>query len=450
MFPLTREVPCGKIGKKDKVVWIMHDRRALRRSQHAYIWEACLEYLISILVSGTFLAQITMELGFTDGQIGVISSIISLGCLFQLASMFLHRRTVKKFVVGMSIANQLLFMLLYAVPMVPLSQTAKQIIFVVFILLAYGVYYFAHPKKINWLMSLVEDGNRGRFTATKEMVSLAVGIGFSYAMGLVVDYYREAGNVTAAFTVSAVVMVVLMVLHTVTMAISVEIPMEIREEKSSVRNFFRNFLNVARQKDVVRVAIVFALWYLGSHCTTALYGTFQLKELGLAQSVTTLLVAAGSLTRILVSRPLGALADRFSFTTMIRLCLILAVAAFGSVALATPATGVICFLIYNIFYGAAMGGINSALTNLVFDYAPITQRADALAFCQSLAGICGFLAGVASSQFVGYMQERNNQLFGRTMYAQQITSLVAVAFLVVTIVYISVAFRTRKKVATDA
>lgn len=423
----------------------MYERKTLRRSQHAYIWEACLEYLISILVSGTFLAQITMELGFTDGQIGVISSIISLGCLFQLASMFLRRRTVKKFVVGMSIVNQLLFMLLYAVPMVPLSRTAKQVIFLFFILLAYGVYYFAHPKKINWLMSLVEDGNRGRFTATKEMVSLAVGIGFSYAMGLVVDYYQEVGNLVAAFTVSAIVMAGLMILHTITMMISVEIPMDIQEEKSSVRNFFRNFLEVARHKEVVRVAIVFALWYLGSHCTTALYGTFQLKELGMAQSVTTLLVAAGSLTRIVVSRPLGALADRFSFTTMIRLCLILAVAAFGSVALATPATGVICFLIYNVFYGAAMGGINSALTNLVFDYAPVSQRADALAFCQSLAGICGFVAGVVSSRFVGYMQARGNQLFGQTVYAQQITSVVAVAILLVTVLYISVAFRKREK-----
>ena len=424
---------------------VNYNTKEMKRSRNAYVAEACLEHLIALLMSGTFLAQITMDLGFTDSQIGVISSIISLGCLFQLASMFLRKRTVKKFVLGMSIANQLLFMLLYVVPVVPISQGVKQGIFLVFIILTYAIYYFAHPKKINWLMSLVEDGNRGKFTATKEMVSLGVGIAFSYGMGLVVDYFKEAGDLNAAFIISAIVVAGLMILHSITMILSAEVPTDVKDEKVSVRNFFRNFLAVTKHKDVVRVAFVFALWYFGSHCTTALYGTFQLKELGMAQSVTTLLVAAGSITRILVSRPLGVLADRFSFTTMIRLCMGLAAIAFGCVIFATPATGLICFLLYNIFYGAAMGGINSALTNLVFDYAPTEQRSDSLAFCQSLAGICGFVAGVIASRFVGHVQGNGNQLFGISIYAQQVTSLIAVVFVVATILYITFAFNKKKQ-----
>lgn len=417
----------------------------MKRSRNAYVAEACLEHLVALLMSGTFLAQITMELGFTDSQIGVISSIISLGCLFQLASMFLRKRTVKKFVLGMSIANQVLFMLLYVVPVVPISQSVKRIIFLVFIISAYAIYYFAHPKKINWLMSLVEDGNRGKFTATKEIVSLSVGIIFSYVMGLVVDYFKEIGNIGVAFIVSAVVLTGLMILHSITMIISAEIPTEVKEEKVSVKNFFRNFLAVTKHKDMVRVAFVFALWYFGSHCTTALYGTFMLKELGMAQSVTVLLTAAGSLTRIFVSRPLGAFADRFSFTTMIRVCMGLAAVAFGCVMFATPATGLICFLLYNILHGAAMGGINSALTNLVFDYSPVEQRSDSLAFCQSVAGVCGFVAGVLASRFVGYVQGNGNQLFGIPVFAQQVTSLVAMVLVVFVILYITVAFRKKKQ-----
>ena len=424
---------------------VNYNTKEMKRSRNAYIAEACLEHLVALLMSGTFLAQITMDLGFTDSQIGVISSIISLGCLFQLASMFLRRRTVKKFVLGMSITNQLLFTLLYVIPVTPISQGIKQIVFLVFILSAYAVYYFAHPKKINWLMSLVEDGNRGKFTATKEIVSLAVGIVVSYGMGLVVDYYKAAGDLHTAFIISAVVVAVLMILHSITMIMSTEVPTDVKDEKVSVRNFFRNFLAVTKHKDVVRVAFVFALWYFGSHCTTALYGTFQLKELGMAQSVTTLLAAAGSITRILVSRPLGAFADKFSFTTMIRVCMGLATIAFACVAFATPETGLICFLLYNVFHGAAMGGINSALTNLVFDYAPTEQRSDSLAFCQSLAGICGFVAGLIASEFVGYVQGNGNMLFGIPVYAQQVTSLVAVLFVVATILYITFAFNKKKQ-----
>lgn len=425
---------------------VNYNTKEMRRSRNAYIAEACLEHLVALLMSGTFLAQITMNLGFTDSQIGIISSIISLGSLFQLASMFLRRRTVKKFVLGMSITNQLLFMLLYVIPVTPLSQGIKRAVFLVFIILAYAVYYFAHPKKINWLMSLVENGNRGKFTASKEIVSLAVGTVFSYGMGLVVDRYKADGEIGTAFVISAIVLTALMIMHSITMFISAEVPTDVKDEKISVRNFFKNFLAVTKHKDVVRVAFIFALWYFGSHCTTGVYGTFQLKELGLAQSVTTLLAAAGSITRIIVSRPLGAFADRFSFTTMIRVCMVLAVIAFGCVAFATPATGLICFLLYNLFHGAAMGGINSALTNLVFDYAPVEQRSDSLAFCQSLAGICGFMAGLIASEFVGYVQSNGNTLFGIPVYAQQITSLIAVAFIVVTVLYITFAFPKGKKV----
>ena len=424
---------------------INYETVEMKRSRYAYVAEACLEYLVAVLMSGTFLTQITMDLGFSDSQIGVISSVISLGCLFQLVSMFLRKRTVKKFVLGMSIANQLLFMLLYVVPVTEFPQSVKRGAFLVLIILAYAVYYFAHPKKVHWLMSLVEDGNRGKFTATKEIFSLAVGVVFSYSMGLVVDRYKAAGNLKTAFVVSAIVVAGLMILHSVTMFITAEIPADVKEENVSFRSFFRNFLAVIKHKDVVRVSVVFALWYFGSHCTTALYGTFQLKELGMAQSATTLLAAAGSVTRILVSRPLGAFADKFSFTTMIRVCMGLAAIAFGCVAFATPATGLICFLLYNIFYGAAMGGINSALVNLVFDYAPSEQRADSLAFCQSLAGICGFGAGLLARRFVGYVQGNGNKLLGISVFAQQITSLAAVGFVGITILYITVAFRKKKQ-----
>jgi MFS family permease len=123
----------------------------------------------------------------------------------------------------------------------------------------------------------------------------------------------------------------------------------------------------------------------------------------------------------------------------------LAAVAFGCVMFATPATGLICFLLYNILHGAAMGGINSALTNLVFDYSPVEQRSDSLAFCQSVAGVCGFVAGVLASRFVGYVQGNGNQLFGIPVFAQQVTSLVAMVLVVFVILYITVAFRKKKQ-----
>lgn len=179
-----------------------------------YILQAGLEYLISILVAGSYLATLTKELGFSDSLTGILSSVISLGCLFQLLSIFIRRRAVKSLVIVMSILNQLLFMFLYVVPIINISSKAKTIIFIICIFSAYLIYNVAHPKKINWLMSLVDDHHRGQFTANKEIISLLAGMAFSYGMGSLVDYYTEQNRHRTAFILSALVIFVLMLLHT--------------------------------------------------------------------------------------------------------------------------------------------------------------------------------------------------------------------------------------------
>ena len=82
------------------------------KNQILYIIEAALEYFISSLVGGSYLALLTTYLGFSDSLTGILSSIISLGGLFQLLSMFVRRRKIKTFVVVFSVLNQILFLLL--------------------------------------------------------------------------------------------------------------------------------------------------------------------------------------------------------------------------------------------------------------------------------------------------------------------------------------------------
>ena len=129
-----------------------------------YIIEAVLEYLISILVADMYLAALNKGLGISDSVTGILSSVISLGCLLQLIATLIHRGRTKRLVMALSIINQLLFMLLYVIPLTGWEQSSKQVIFIVSIVLAYFFYNIAHPMKINWLMSLVDDGKRGRFT----------------------------------------------------------------------------------------------------------------------------------------------------------------------------------------------------------------------------------------------------------------------------------------------
>ena len=410
--------------------------RDLSRSRVLYLFEAALEYLISILVAGSFLATLTKELGISDSLTGILSSVISLGCLFQLLSLSIRRTAVKKLVVVFSILNQVLFMLLYVIPLTDFSQQTKTVLFVALIFSAYLIYNIVHPKKISWLMSLVEDTRRGSFTATKEILSLVLGMVFSFVMGAAVDHCFAIGQPRAAFILSAVVIFVLMVWHSLTMLFAVEQPSPRPEQK----NFRQVLLELIKNKHVRNITVVFLLYYISTYISTPFYGTYQIGELGLSLTFIASIAMSGSVSRILVSKFWGEYADKRSFAAMVEKCFIFLALSQLCVVFAIPSTGKVLFTLYYILHGIALGGINSALTNLIFDYVPSEKRADSLAITQAFAGLTGFLITLCVSPLVSLIQKNGNTLFGLPLYAQQAVTVIALLFTVAAIFYTRLTF----------
>lgn len=415
--------------------------KRLKIGRIMYVLEAAFEYFISILVAGSFLATLTAELGMSDSLTGILSSVISLGCLFQLLSVTVRPARLKPTVVVMSILNQLLFMLLYVVPLFDLSNTLKSVLFTVFIFAAYFIYNVAHPKKINWLFSLVEDSRRGRFTANKEIISLISGMLFTFAMGAVIDYFKDKGEQRAAFAISAAVIFLLMLLHTASMLAAPERITE-ADEKKRLRQTVSEIL---KNKAVLKITVVFVVYYIATYASQPFYGTYQIHELGLSLKLVSAITMAGSVSRILFSRLWGSYADHHGFADMMRICLVFSAAAYAAATLAVPSNGGVMFTLYYIFYGIAQGGINSALINLIFDYSSNEQRADSLSICQALSGLAGFLSTLGFSAAVKAVQKNSNRIFGMLIYPQQAVSFVSLLLTALLFVYISRAFGKKQK-----
>ncbi|MBR3978212.1 MAG: MFS transporter [Oscillospiraceae bacterium] len=405
--------------------------KSIKRSKLMYIFEAAFEYLISILVNGSFLATLTRELGMSDSLTGVLSSIISLGCLFQLLSLSIRRTVVKRIVILCSIINQILFMLLYIVPLTSFEGTIRIPLFIVLIFSAYLIYNIAHPKKINWLMSLVEDNYRGSFTANKEIISLISGMVFSFVMGTVIDYFSSTGKIRVAFIISAFVIFVLMVLHSLTMLFAVEKPLPSNAQK----DLKHSLLELLKNKNTLHIAVIFLLHNISTYISTPFYGTYQIGELGLSLKFVSIIVLSGSVSRILVSKFWGSYADKNSFAAMIEKCFIFLGFAEVCVIFATPSLGKVMFVLYYILHGIASGGINSALINLIFEYIPREKAADALAITQAVAGLTGFLTTLCVSPLISHIQNSGNTLFGIAIYAQQVLTIIALFFTVLAILY---------------
>ena len=265
------------------------------------------------------------------------------------------------------------------------------------------------------------------------IVSLLGGMTFTYLTGTMIDTLEAAGARDTAFILGGVIIFVLMLLHTLTMAFSVEIPVETVPER---KNPIREMLGTLQDKNVVKVTILFMIWHIATSAATPFYGTYLIKELGFSLQFVSILSIVYSLVRASVSTFWGRFADKNSFATMVSICLCIAGAGFFVNIFTVPANGKLFYTLYYALYAIAMGGINSALTNLVFDMVGPDKRSNALALSQSASGVLGFLTTLIVSVLVSHIQNSGNRFLGMDLYAQQVTSALAFVFTVVSVLYV--------------
>ncbi len=404
-------------------------------SRLLYIIEAAVEYFISILVTGAYLAKVTEAIGMPDSVTGILTSFVSLGCGFQIvALLFLGKKSVKRTVTVFHILNQLFFALVYIVPVTPFSSTQKGVLLVVFLLLGHIINNVINAPKINWFMSLVDDEKRGTFTANKEIVSLIGGMLFSLAAGKVIDSFEAAGNMQGSFIVCGITLFVLMLGHTLTLVLSKEKPIEISSEQQNMGSALRSLF---KDKTLFKVILVSVIWKVAQYATTPFYGTYQIKELGFSLTFVSILSVFYSVCRALSSRPLGKYADKRGFVRMLNICFLIEACGFLLNVFTVPANGKYFYTAYYVLDAIAMGGINSGAINLIYDYVEPNKRTSALALNSTLAGIAGFLSTLAVSPLVSYVQNNGNAFFGLNVYAQQVTSAIGFLLTIGVLVYVN-------------
>lgn len=423
----------------------MQTKDKYKLSRICIILGAAFDYFISIAVSGVYLAKITAYIGISDTLTGIISSFLSLGCGFQILAIFVaHKRPVKRWVAPLYIASEALFAFLYFIPLFDISKTVKSVLFVAMILSAYVVKNVINSPKSNWHISLVDDHSRGSFTANTEIVSLISGIVFSYFMGALIDKFEAENNMRGAFVAGGITLFIIMVLFSATIIFTKEKPTE-EAETAEKRSVLDEMKSVLSNKKLFKVVLLLIMWAVVSHIVSPFMGTYQTKELGFTTTFASVIAIVGSLTRALCSRPIGKFADKFSFAKMLIICYSAEILAFGVAIFIMPSNGGVLYFIYAMLGAVGMAGINSAGTNLIFDYVDERHRVSALAVSQTLSGFAGFFTTLFVSPLVSYIQNNGNKIFGVSLYAQQALAVITFVGMCGTMVYLLTVVARMKK-----
>ena len=390
------------------------------RSERAYVRASLLDYLISILVTGAFLAALLKHIGMTDSLIGILSAMVSLACVAQMAAgLLVHpKRRVKRWVSFRYLLNQLFFAALYCGPGIRMAPAAKSAVFCALLLCGHIVSNLVAPIKISWLLSRVDPARRGVFTAHMEIVSLLGGMVFTLVMGAVVDGCRAAGHVQLGFILCCASILVLAALHFWALQGAVE-PEAERDAAPVPAQSARALFAIRGYR---RVVLAEVLWRAALFLSTAYYGTYQLQELGFGMKYVSVLGVFYALIRAGVSRRFGRYADAHSWARLLTVCFFIAGLGFFLNGFTVPANGKVMFALHTVLYAMGMAGINGGLISITFDYVPYQDRARALGIKAALSGVAGFLASLAGGRVMDWVQGQGNQLYGRTVYAQQILS----------------------------
>ena len=394
-----------------------------KKDRVLYIIEAALEYFISLLITDAFLATLLTKNGITDSVAGIITQLASLSFSAQLCAVFVRKDTGKKrFVTFMHLINQMLFVLLYLVPGVKVSTDIKVVLFVMLFIGGHFIANLVSPYKLAWLMSLVPDKERGRFTANKEIVSLVGGMSFSFIMGITIF--------------------VLAISHFLTL-IFIKEPYE--KEAPEHVSFGKAVMSVVKNKALLKVMLINVGYHLATGICVSFYGTYKINELGLSLKYIAFLAMLSSTSRVLVSRPFGRFADKYSWAKMMSICFLILAGAFFTNVFAIPGNGHVIIAIYSCLYAVSLAGINGGLMNIVFEYVPNKERSGALGISSAAGGVAGFLMAIVGSHILEAVQNNGNRVLSIPVYGQQILSAIAFVIIVLLIVYMKTVIMKLKK-----
>ena len=402
------------------------------KKSRGFMIASCLfTYLITLCTGGAYFAKLTTAVGISDTLTALLSAITQLGGIFQIISILLaHKTPVKRWIIPLQLTTHLLYAFLFMIPLINIK--GYQAVAVVLVtVLTRAIANVCAPPKNNWIFSLVDDRRRGSFQGLNSTVSLCGGVIFSFLVGRAVDLFEAQGNISRAFVFLTALIFVLSVFDLVFLFLVKEKKLEIAKMTSP----FQDVRSLLSNKRFRRLIVTYVLWEASTWITLPFLGTYQIKELGFSMTTVATLTSVSTLLQIAVVYFFGKFSNKHSFASIFAASLPIAIAAHVLLAFANPTNGIIFYPLYMLGQLIYSNMHIICYQNLIFDIVPYTQRTGAVAIKTVAVGGLAFLTTLAVTPLFNHIQANGNQLFGISIYAQQVLASISALSLALTAVY---------------
>ena len=419
----------------ESVEQLHYDTPEYKRSRRAYLIECAFEYFVALLVSDAFLVKLLQNIGMDDATVGIMASLISLAFVFQLFSIFVvqHISNTKAVAITFHFASQIFFMALYFVPFLPAVEGSnyRHVLAVACIMIAYFGNYLVTSIIYKWGNSFVEPHHRGRYCATKEMVSLLSGMVVTLIIGYAMDYFESAGNLHGGFIFAACGIFVFSICDFVCLMLiknDKKPKEEVKRDIVPLREVVRNTLG---NKNFLSVLLLAILWEVAKGVSIGFLGTYRLNahELALTVGAVQVINMVGNLVRFGLSRPFGKFSDKYSYSKGIELALVMAAVSFVVCAFTTPGNRVFVWtmvILFSVLYHGCQAGVGQNMHSIIYNFVDSRYFVQASAIKSSVGGLCHFGSALLAGQLLQHIQGNRNTFLGMHVYGQQVLAVFSV------------------------
>lgn len=375
----------------------------LTESQRTLMLQSALSSALFSIGTGNFLAGYLTYLGASPAFCAIVAAVPQLGCILQLVSPFLferlrHRKLAIRiccfaFRMGMGLAGLIPFMLT--------GKGARLGAAFGLYLLAFLMAGFVTPGLDQWVMELAPKYRRGRFFASKNILSALMNSAISLALGWQLDRFSAAGRVGAGYFVLYSCCCFLACVDQILLGRMEEVPCT-PMRSLRLRDLKRPLKDTAYRK----IVVFLPAWFFAQNFSSAFLSVYMLQGLGMSHTQISGVAMVASAAGILGTWFWGRAADRSSWNRiMLRTgCIIGATyLCWGAVP---PGAGLAIPLLLQSLVSACSGSFSMASSNLQYSCAPSEGKTLYLGVGAAISNLTGYGAALlgASAQSVLQLQ----------------------------------------------
>jgi len=350
-----------------------------------------------VLTGGAFLTGLALSLGASDFEIGLLGAIPFLAQALQLIGAYIIDLTGRKKLIAIRslfIARQIWWLLL---PLPLVKGEWRLTVLIAVLGLSSLAATMGAVGWISWIADLIPERVRGRYLGFRNAAIAGATIAATLTGGAILDHFEKSELGPYGFSTIITLACLFALGALIVMRRIPEGPRTRIENEYSWKTVLEPF---SRGK-FTQLITIFIVWNFALGVSAAFFAAHMLTNLKMSFTQISLYVSGASLVTVMLSRPWGAIIDRFGTKPVITLC------AFGIAVVPLiwwfPRPGNLGVLAFEAVYsGALWAGFNLAAFNLPIAYSPAGNRTVYLSAISVTSGLAFFMASLMG----GFLSEK--------------------------------------------